>query len=515
MQVKSFYLTENRLFTLLALPDSEQAPTLITRSPYVDADEHRSEEELRESFLEGAKHMLEAGFAVVFQHCRGRGKSGGDCIPYINEREDGLALQAWIRTQPHYDGSLYLSGKSYTTTVHYVTAPFAPDIKGAVFGVQDCERYNITYRNGNFKHGLHGKWYTGMYKRKTMPHKNFSLRSWETLPLSQYSRIVFGESAHDLDEKLKNPDRNSPFWDTHEGGSDARNALASAHFPMLFVTGMYDIYTGGIFDMWRSLTPEQRSRSALLISANDHSDKPSVSGPDFPESNLEAAYNGYMEEFVKWVAGKGGSMPIELGKVTYYRIFENKWHTDDFAEDAYITRSLGESVREYVYNPFDPPSFNCGLSRSFGGAQWMEKPNRRYDVITSYSEPFERDTTVRGRMTARLRVRSDCEDSCFILRIGLETADGDFPLRDDIQTLCFSGSYTPGEWKTLALEFDEHSFEIKTGQRLRFDIASADAAHFVRHTNLMGLFSEQTSAKIAHNAVDLGGSEVTLPIVNE
>ena len=32
----------------------------------------------------------------------------------------------------------------------------ADDIKGAIFGVQDCERYNICYRNGFLKKGLHG-----------------------------------------------------------------------------------------------------------------------------------------------------------------------------------------------------------------------------------------------------------------------------------------------------------------------------------------------------------------------
>ncbi|MBE6645295.1 MAG: hypothetical protein E7612_07975 [Ruminococcaceae bacterium] len=78
--------------------------------------------------LELYSDKLDAGYAVVFQHCRGRGKSGGDCIPYVYEREDGLALQQWIREQASYNGELYLCGKSYLSSVHFVTAPFADDI---------------------------------------------------------------------------------------------------------------------------------------------------------------------------------------------------------------------------------------------------------------------------------------------------------------------------------------------------------------------------------------------------
>ena len=52
-----------------------------------------SEEEVGKKYLQFFQRWLDAGYAFVFQHCRGRGKSSGDCIPYIHEREDGLFLQ--------------------------------------------------------------------------------------------------------------------------------------------------------------------------------------------------------------------------------------------------------------------------------------------------------------------------------------------------------------------------------------------------------------------------------------
>ena len=96
------------LFTVVSLPDGNgKFPTVICRNPYVDAFENKTEDEAMADYLKENKALLENGFAVVNQHCRGRGKSSGDCIPYIHEREDGLSLHEWIRGEDFYNGELY------------------------------------------------------------------------------------------------------------------------------------------------------------------------------------------------------------------------------------------------------------------------------------------------------------------------------------------------------------------------------------------------------------------------
>ena len=241
------------LFTVVCLPKKTGTyPTVIYRIPYVDSEELIGEREICRKKIEQYSSWLEAGYAVVYQHCRGRGKSSGDCIPYIYEREDGLFLQDWIRKQPFYNGELFLCGTSYTSSVHFVTAPFAEDIKGAVLEVQDCERYNCNYRNGFYKVGLHGNWYVKMYKKKSNLRKSYTIDSYKMLPLSEFSKTVFGERAEDFDEILRHPKRSDPFWNTRYGGGEAHEAIKHAHIPILLVTGFYDIYTGGVFDMWRA-----------------------------------------------------------------------------------------------------------------------------------------------------------------------------------------------------------------------------------------------------------------------
>ena len=505
------------LFTVVLLPAREgRFPVVLMRSPYVDHHEEKTEEELCAIFASGNK-WLEQGYAVIHQDCRGRGKSSGDCVPYIYEREDGLALQAWVREQSFYNGELYLVGGSYTSSVHFVTAPFAPDIKGAILEVQDCERYNCNYRNGFYKVGLHGGWYVNMYKRKTLHgKKHYGSHAYHMLPLADFSKTVFDESAPDFDETLRHPKRDDPFWRTRYGGGEAHNAIRHANIPILLITGFYDIYTGGVFDMWSGLDDATRAKSALLVHPFAHSGKSADQPIAFPNGEIREAFgDDYKRAWLNAVRGKG-AFPAQKGKVTYYALFENRWCTNDFKTPAQtLTFSLGEGEWSYRYNPWDPPTFPGGLSANFGGAAWQKSANWRHDVRSIYTPAFEKDITVRGKMRAQLRVRSTAEDTCFYVRVSIQKEQGDFGLRDDIQQISnFVVDYRPGDIVDLEFSFDEHAFLVQAGERLRVDIASASADHYVRHTNRKGLFSEQTGMQIADNTVVLDESWISFPVEN-
>ena len=70
----------------------------------------------------------------------------------------------------------------------------------------------------------------------------------------------------------------------------------------------------------------------------------------------------------------------------------------------------------------------------------------------------------------------------------------------------------PGQAAQLTFTFDEHAFWIRQGERLRVDVASADRAHYVRHTNEKGLFSTRTTCRVAHNTVFFDRSSLTVPV---
>lgn len=502
-----------KLFTIVCLPQLRgKFPTVIYRSPYVDAAEQQSEAEICNNKLLEYENWLDNGYAVVFQHCRGRGKSTGDCVPYIYEREDGLFLQDWIRKQNFYNGELYLCGRSYTSSVHFVTAPFADDIKGAVLEVQDTERYNCNYRNGFYKTGLHGGWYVDMYKKKSIPYKNFTTAAYNMLPLSDFSKTVFGEEAEDFDEILKHPDKNDAFWKTRYGGGEAHNALKHSDIPILLVTGFYDIYTGGIFDMWNGLDEQKKAKSALAVHPFDHGCNGGGQPVNFENGNINREFESFPVKWLDSVRGKCES-PFKKGKVTYYKLFGDEWCTDNFENSDKTKMPLGTGEVTYRYNPYNPASFKGGLSANFGGNAWQDPPNSRYDIISLYTPEFTENTFVKGKMKARLKVKSNCDDTCFYLRISLCKTEGDYGLRDDINQISnFCSEYVRGDEIEMDFSFDEHAFVIHKGEKLRIDVSSSAYPHYVRHTNNKGLFSEQATAKIADNTVILDESYIELPI---
>lgn len=501
------------LYTTVCRPaNGDRYPVILQRSPYVDDLENVDDATIRERTLKNESVWLKAGYAVVSQHCRGRGRSSGECIPYIFEREDGLRLQEWVRKQDFYNGEIYLIGGSYTSSVHYVTAPFAEDIKGAVLSVQDCERYNCNYRNGFYKVGLHGGWYVDMYKKKQILRKNYSTNTYNMLPLIDFSKTIFGEQAEDFDAILRHPKKDDPFWQTRYGGGEAHNAIKDANIPILLVSQFYDIYLGGAFDMWNGLSSETRAKSALVVGPYDHGQTDKRQPVKFPKGKIDEQFGSYALNWLGTIRGTEKQSRIEPGKVTYYRLFENTWKTGTFenASDA-ITIPLGDDDFTYIYNPYDPAGFKGGLSNNFGGTAWQDAPNSRYDIKSFESAPFERNRFFRGKMKALLCVKSDCADTCFYVRTSLVKAEGAYGLRDDITAISnVTDKYVPGTEIMLDFSFDEHAFLVKKGEKIRIDVSSSAFPQFVRHTNMKGPYCEQTEAKVAHNTIVCNKSSLTL-----
>lgn len=504
-----------KLYTAVMLPSKDgRFPVVIKRNPYVNSTTSCSDEEYLSNCMKENEKWLRRGYAVVFQHCRGRGKSSGECEPFINERADGLKLQDYVRSQSFYNGEIFLWGGSYCCEVHYATAPFAPDIKGAVFRVRDTERYSFCYRNGFFKISLMGDWFVQeMYRVRNGITKNYSKKTFDILPMKDFSKTVYGEPVPIFDEFLKHPGKEDPFWNSHLGGGKERYALRDVKMPVLIETSWYDIFEGGIFDMWKDMSEDAKSRCAFVVSAYDHPDNPESSPIAFPDASRAQHFGAeYDVDWCDYVRGRG-EPPAEPGKVTYYELFLNKWVTDDFyTAKEKIEFTLGDKPVTYTYNPFDPPSFPGGLSSNFGGVAFENPPYTRYDIIHSYTGVFEKDTLIKGNMKAKLTVSSDCPDTAFYIRISITKEEGDYGLREDIHSLSeFYPDYKPGDIAEIPFIFDEHAFLIKKGERLRIDIASADDNNYVRHTNKRGLFSEQENAVVAHNTVYLEKSFIELP----
>lgn len=514
---KSFYMNHNGddLFTMILLPDGDgKFPLCMMRSPYESEMRYKNEEELR-TFMENIYGVwANNGYGIVYQHCRGCGKSTGDSDAFVNEREDGKALLEYIRQQPYYNGEILLVGGSYCGFVNFSHAPYDDDIKGMIVEATDCNLYNFVYLNGIYRSRLHGDWYIDRYKTNGNINRSHDENNLFTLPMTEYSRAVFGEPSPSLDEMFMHPDKDDPFWQTDERYGPAARAVKEAKIPMFVTTGFNDIFCNGCYEMWESIDEELRNKCFFSVHPYAHSGSEEGQVRFFPDGTR---YQMHEELKIKWADHviRGTEPPMEPGVATYYELFANKWHSEPLPyPENELNFTLGDGKVTYKYDPKDPARYVGGLSNNFAGASYMDDPGQRQDIITCFTEPFTEDVHARGKMNVRLTVSSDCEDTAFYVRVGITKPEGDYALRDSITQISnFDKGYTPGDEIEISFELDYGAFLVEKGERLRIDVSSSAFPLFLPHTNNRGLFSVQTETKVATNTVDLSRSVLTIKYI--
>jgi putative CocE/NonD family hydrolase len=125
-------------------------PVILERTPYGKTERSRSEIEpgmgQPMARAEVAMHFVRAGFAVVYQDCRGRYNSEGNFTKYLSEGPDGYDTCAWIVEQPWCDGKIGTMGLSYAAHTQAALACLNPP--GLACMVLDSGGFSSAYRTG-------------------------------------------------------------------------------------------------------------------------------------------------------------------------------------------------------------------------------------------------------------------------------------------------------------------------------------------------------------------------------
>ncbi|MCE0768597.1 CocE/NonD family hydrolase [Pseudonocardia kujensis] len=96
-----------RLATDVYLPDTDgPVPVVLTRLPY-----DKNGQIIRVDVF--AEALLERGYALVAQDCRGKFRSEGETVPWVNEALDGYDTIEWIVNQSWSNGRVGMTGLSY------------------------------------------------------------------------------------------------------------------------------------------------------------------------------------------------------------------------------------------------------------------------------------------------------------------------------------------------------------------------------------------------------------------
>lgn len=515
MILKEDYFTMSdgvRLYTRMVLPsDNEKFPIVFIRSPY-------------QNKLNGVPYPIDAykdnlflknGYAIVEQHTRGRGDSEGDCQPY-HERKDGLDTLAIIRTLPFYNGEIYITGMSYLSTVHLCYLDTNPkDIKAAALSIQTDRMYFRNYRNGCCYKYCNIDWWLTMLQNRYP--KQASLKDALYRPYYKIMKRLLGEDVPEYTQWLLNNTYND-FWINQE------NTYASDKLtiPTLFIEGWYDFYIDGMFSMWERLPENTKNKSVFVVGPWGHSVRVSDTAEySLEKGNLPTSYDYTIVNFFNSIRNNLPYNEFNKGKVNYYSIGGDFWTTDEtktqsmklyFNNDNTLSEKMTiEGEQSYIYDPDMP--LTCFKHHDIFKAQ----PAGAVDGVLSFvSAPFKEDVDFYGKIQWNMKVKTDCDDTAFFMRVYFVENGIAYNLTETITSLSnINANHVADEECLINIFTPPIGFTIKKGNNIRVDISSHSNL-YVPHSNTKGHWAKVTETKIAKNTVICDeDAYIVLPICNK
>jgi len=536
-------------------------PALLVRTPY-------GEPMVRTAPVLPA---VDAGFAVVLQHCRGTGTSDGEFTPFASEPDDGVDTIEWCARQPWCNGRVGMFGPSYLGMVQFAAAVQAPPaLRCLVPVVAPADYYGgLAYRQGAVQLGQLLGWYT--------------LKSAQTL---QYRAAAGEDVSADLPALLAHmadmgagyrhlPVREAPAvsailpawrqWLDHEQHDAFWSELSYAAgrsriaAPALHVGGWFDLFLGGTLDNFQTLsrsaaTEHARRNQALIVGPWIHGDQTGTAGElNFGMAasalaiGLEQQQIGFLRRFVADDAAAWDGPRVKL-----FVMGDNLWRDEDDWPLArtewtrwYLHPAGGLSPRppgpdapvsRFRYDPADPVPTVGGPTLIMaadpdGGVGWMagardqRAVEARPDVLSFTSEVLGSDLEVTGPLTVTLHAATSAADTDFTAKLVDVWPDGRaMGVADGIVRARYRDGtgrpspLTPGRVEEYSIDLIATSQVFKAGHRMRVDVSSSNFPCFDRNPGNGALAATATESDfmVAEQTVchDAGRpSFITLPLI--
>jgi uncharacterized protein len=508
-------------------------PVLLMRTPY-------GEQMLRA----GAPVVpaVDAGFAVVLQHCRGTGTSDGDFVTFENEADDGVDTVEWCARQPWCDGAVAMLGSSYLGMVQLAAASRAPEALRALVPIVTPADYHwgLAYRQGAFQLGQALGWHllkTGQelaYRAAGGQDIGADMRALAALmasPRAGYEHLPLREMpvvSHVLPswQTWLDHEERDDYW-AAVSYRDARHRVTAA---ALHVGGWFDLFLGGTLDNFTTLsrgaaTERARRSQRLIVGPWTHADRTGVAGelhfgPLASEQaiRLEQVQLGFLRSVVRPARGEPArgepdKDEPEGPRVRLFVMGDNVWRDEDewpLARTQWARWYLhgngllspsapqaGAPASRYVHDPRDPVPTVGGpilMASGAGGLSWLPGPRdqrgveSRPDVLSFTSAPLTEDLEATGPVTVTLHAATSAADTDFTAKLvdvwpdgrALSVADGIVRARYRDGT----GHATPitaGQVCEYTIDLIATSQVFTAGHRLRVDIASSNFPCFDRN----------------------------------
>lgn len=512
-------------------------PAILLRTPYGKQEERWDE----------ARRYVRAGYAVVMQDCRGRGKSGGAWDPFRHDGEDGFDTQEWVGQQPWCNGELGTSGGSYGGWTQWASAANASrHLKAMVPNVPFDNAYEISRAGGAFQLALLMGWGTAVGGVALSP-ENLQ-KAFRHLPLQTYGD-QFEKKIPYLNDWVKHATYDD-YWKQRSMG----DRYADVTVPVLNIGGWYDIFSKTTIELVDQVRATSKNRLArrnqfVVIGPWAHGVGGRKTGElDFGEVARFSVSEWQFKWFEYWL--KGRETGVQDWPPYYFFVMgENRWRAENewplkrtrFTE--YFLHSGGransakgdgtldtnapaaEKPDEFSYDGDDPVPTVGGnnLVGANAGPYDQTKVEERADVLVYSTPPLAQDIEVTGPVKLILHAASSARDTDFTAKLVDVHPDGkSFNLCDGI----IRARYRSGRGKGTLLEPGQpEEFEIdlwvtsnlfQRGHRIRVEISSSNFPRFDRNPNSgkpFGTDTELMTAKqtVFHDAQH--ASRLVLPVI--
>jgi putative CocE/NonD family hydrolase len=495
-----------------------------------------------------AKLYCPAGYAMVVQDCRGRGRSEGVWDPFRYDPQDGFDTQEWVGKQPWCNGKIGTSGGSYLGWTQWASAPLGSRyLKTMVPVVPFGNAYDdLAYPGGAFQLALLFGWGVTVGGNPVGPQQ--LSQAYRQLPLQRWNER-FPKKLSYLREWTEHP-RNDDFWKAR--GIDNRYDLVKV--PVLNIGGWYDIFSKTTIDLVDQVRDHSEDR---LVRRNQFV----VIGPwahgvgvqkvgelDFgPAARLDVGQMQF-KWFQYWLQGK----ETDVEDWPPYRLFvmgenvwrgENEWPLARTAFTKYFIHSGGkansrsgdgvlstappsaEPPDSSVYDPKNPVPTVGGnnLVGAAAGPLEQSKVEEREDVLVYTSEPLASPTEVTGPVKMVLFASTNAPDTDFTAKLVDVHPDGKaYNLCDGVLRARYRRSTRAAEFvesgKVYRYDIDlwVTSNLFKKGHRIRVEVSSSNFPRFDRNPNTGRPFGVDEELRPANQTVYHNGehaSHLVLPII--
>ncbi|TMR99124.1 CocE/NonD family hydrolase [Nonomuraea basaltis] len=394
-----------------------ERPTVMIRSVYTDRT--------KGSFV--AKLIAERGFHVLIVSGRGTCGSGGTLDPFASERDDGLAVLAWLKQQPWFNGVLGTTGASYLGFTQWAIADAAgPTLQAMSTQLTSSDFRSMIYPGDALSLEIFLGWaYVVHHQERPLLSYLYALVSGTRrrtaaarhLPLAEADEIALGAVAPHWREWLDHGQADDPWWTR----SDHSGRVAAVTAPNHLVGGWRDFMLPALIRDYQELHRAGR-KPYLTIGPWHHWDTQASltsvrEGLLWLRAQLLGDRTGLRDKPVR-IHLDGAGEWLDLDSYPPPEVQPRPWHLQPGGGLA--TAGPPESQPDRLaYDPANPtpdpelPPRLMGIKRAHGDRVLRD----RTDVLTYTSEPLAADLDAIGVPRAILHVSSDAASADFYVRI--------------------------------------------------------------------------------------------------